>query len=133
MSSSLTASLQAYLAADTALITAAPGGVWVDPGPQSVTEPFVLIVPTGGDDQGCGIDLVTYEVTAVARPSSVAGVRTAAARIDTLLDYSSMRTSLTGYAVLGNRRTLPIDETYEEITGRWVRVGGEYTLFAEDA
>jgi hypothetical protein len=44
-----------------------------------------------------------------------------------------MRTSLTGFLVLGNRNTALIDETYEEVTGRWVRVGGEYELFAEDA
>jgi hypothetical protein len=133
VSSTLTAALQAYLAADVTLTAAAAGGVWIDPAPQGVTEPFVLIEPAGGYDEGCGISRLMYEVTAVAQASDVATVRTAANRLDTLMEHSAMRTALTGFVVLGNRNTSLVDETYEEITGRWVRVGGEYTLFAEDA
>jgi hypothetical protein len=133
VSSTLTAALQAYLAADATLTAAAVGGVWLDPAPQNVVEPFVVIEPTGGNDEGCGIGRLTYEVTVVAQASDVATVRTAAERLNTLLDYAAMLSSLTGFLVLGNRNTSPIDETYEDITGRWVRVGGEYTLFAEDA
>jgi hypothetical protein len=133
MSSTLTAALQAYLAADATLTTAAPGGVWLDPAPEGIVEPFVVIEPTGGNDEGCGIGRLTYEVVAVAQATAIAGVRTAANRVDTLLDYAAIRSSLSGFLVLGNRNTSPIDETYEEVTGRWVRVGGEYTLFAEDA
>jgi hypothetical protein len=106
VSSTLTAALQAYLAADATLTAAAVGGVWLDPAPQNAV---------------------------VAQASDVATVRTAAERLNTLLDYAAMLSSLTGFLVLGNRNTSPIDETYEDITGRWVRVGGEYTLFAEDA
>jgi hypothetical protein len=133
VSSTLTAALQADLASDATLTAAAVGGVWLDPAPQNVVEPFVVIEPTGGNDEGCGIGRLTYEVTVVAQASDVATVRTAADRLNTLLDYAAMLSSLTGFLVLGNRNTSPIDETYEDITGRWVRVGGEYTLFAEDA
>ena len=133
MSSTLTASLQAYLAADATLTAAAVGGVWLDPAPQDVAEPFVVIEPTGGVDEGCGITRLTYEVTAVAPTGAVGTVRTAAERLDGLLHYAAIRESLDGFLVLGNRNTSPIDETYEEITGRYVRVGGEYTLLAEHA
>jgi hypothetical protein len=133
VSSTLTAALQAYLAADATLTAAASGGVWLDPAPQNVAEPFVVIEPAGSNDEGCGISRLTYEVTAVAQASDVTTVRTAADRLDTLLNHSAMRTSLVGFLVLGNRNTSLIDETYEEVTGRWVRVGGEYELFAEDA
>ena len=133
MSSTVTASLQAYLAADATLTAAAVGGVWVEPAPQDVAEPFVVIEPTGGGDEGCGITRLTYEVAVVAPTVSVGTVRTAAERLDWLLHYAAMRESLDGFLVLGNRNTAPIDETYEEITGRYVRVGGEYTLLAEHA
>jgi hypothetical protein len=105
VSSTLTAALQAYLAADATLTAAAVGGVWLDPAPQNVAEPFVVIEPTGGNDEGCGIGRLTYEVTVVAQASDVATVRTAADRLNTLLDYAAMLSSLTGFLVLGNRNT----------------------------
>lgn len=134
MSSSLTAALQARLQADATLLAAAAGGVWVDPAPDNVTQPFVVIEQSFGTDEGGGggprYTTVTYEVAAVAPAASVAAARTAAARLDVLLDYKS-GLSLTGFAVLGCRRTAPIDEHLEEVTGRWVRVGGEYTLLVQ--
>jgi hypothetical protein len=134
VSSSLTAALQAYLAADATLTAAATGGVWIEPAPQGVTQPFVVIEPTGGFYEGCDIERSVFDVTAVAPAASVASVRTAANRLEVLLDDNAdIRTSLTGFVVLGNWRTSPIDETLEEVTGRWVRVGGEFTLIAEPA
>ncbi len=134
MSSSLTAAMQAYLAADATLTAAATGGVWLDPGPQDVVQPFVVIEQIGGNYEGCDIERTVYTVAAVAPAASVALVRTAANRLEALLDdTANIRTSLTGFVVLGNWRTAPIDETLEEGTGRWVRVGGEFTLIAEPA
>ena len=134
MSNSLTAALQALLAADSTLTTAMPGGVWVDPAPDGMTQPFVVLEQSFGTDEGGGggprYTTVAYEVAAIAPSASVAAARTAAARIDVLLDYKS-GLSLTGFRVLGCRRTAPIDEHLEEVTGRWVRVGGEYTLVVQ--
>lgn len=133
MSSTLTASLQAFLAADATLTAAAVGGVWVDPAPAGVQQPFVVLEQTFGTDEGYGggpgYSTVAYEVSAVAPASSVAAVRTAAARIDALLHYEVP--TLTGFRVLGCRRTAPVDVVLEETTGRWVKVGGEYTVMVE--
>jgi hypothetical protein len=134
VSSSLTAALQAYLAADATLTAAASGGVWLEPGPQDVGQPFVVIEPAGGFYEGCDIERSVYVIAAVAPAASVATVRTAANRLEVLLDdNANIRTSLSGFTVLGNWRTSPIDETLEEVSGRWVRVGGEFTLIAEPA
>jgi hypothetical protein len=137
VSSSLTAALQAALAADSPLVAACPGGVWVDPAPDGVTEPFVVVEQTFGFDEGVGggprHSRVTYEVCAVAPAAQVASVRTAAARLDALLDYELGYTALTGYRVLGCRRTAPVDVALEEVTGRYVKVGGEYTLWVTAA
>lgn len=137
MSSSLTAALQQMLAADSALITACPGGVWVDPAPDGVTQPFVVLEQTFGYDEGVGggprHSRVTYEISAVAPAAQVAAVRTAAARLDALLDYELGYTALTGYRVLGCRRSAPVDVALEETSGRWVQVGGEYTLWVTAA
>jgi len=129
VSSSLTAQLQAYLAGDTALTTACPGGVWVYPAPDGQTQPFVTIEQSGSNDEGCGITRATYEVVAVAPAASVAAGRTADARIQALLDGAYP--TLTGFTVLGCRATAEIDGHDEEIAGRWVRLGGEYTLLVE--
>jgi len=135
VSSSLAASLQAVLAADATLLAAAPGGVWVDPAPDGVAQPFVVLEQTFGADAGYGgggrYSTVTYEVRVVAPASQVATVRTAAARIDALLHDA--RPTLTGFRVLGCRRTAPVDVVLEETTGRWVQVGGEYTVMVESA
>jgi hypothetical protein len=137
MSSSLTAALASFLAADATLLTGMGGGVWVDPAPQATTQPFVLIELVEGRDEGYGggprITGATFSITALAPAASVAAARTAAARLDVLLDYASITTSLSGFLVLGVRRVAPIDEALEEVTGRWVRVGGEYQLFVESA
>lgn len=134
MSSDVTAGLIARLAGDATLMVSCPGGVWRYPGPQSITQPFVTVEFSTGRDEGCGggprMTEATYEVVAVAPAASVATARTAAARIDALLDYQQGWT-LTGYTVSGCRRTAPIDEQEEEGTSRWVKVGGEYTLVVE--
>ena len=68
-----------------------------------------------------------------APAAQVAAVRTAAARLDALLDYELGYTALTGYRVLGCRRTAPVDVALEEATGRYVQVGGEYTIWVTAA
>ena len=134
MSNSLTASLQALLAADATLVATAVGGVWVDPAPDGISQPFVVLEQSFGTDEGGGggprYTTVAYEVSAVAPAASVAAARTLAARLDVLLDYKS-GLALTGFSVLGCRRTAPIDEHLEEASGRWVKVGGEYTLVVQ--
>jgi len=135
MSSSLAAALQTFLQADATLIATCTGGVWMDPAPQAVTQPFVLLELVEGRDEGYGggprITGATFGITAVAPAASVAAARTGAARLDVLLDFANV--SLTGFNMLGVRRVAPIDDTLEEISGRWVRVGGEYTFFVEVA
>ncbi len=135
MSGSLSASLQAMLAADATLSAACPGGVWMDPAPDGVDQPFVVVDLAFGTDDGYGggpgHTEVAYEVCVVAPSTSVATARTAAARIHTLLHYATPTVS--GFRVLGSRRTAPVDETIEEGSGRWVRLGGEYTLLVEAA
>lgn len=134
MSSSLTAGVVARLAGDATLISACPGGVWRYPAPQGLTQPFVTVDFTLGRDEGCGggprMTEATYEIVAVAPAAQVATARTAAARIDALLDYQQGWT-LTGFLVSGCRRTAPIDQQDEEGTSRWVLIGGEYTLMVE--
>ena len=131
MSSSVTAGLQARLQADATLIGFCPGGVYIWPAPQGITQPFVTIEFTFGRDEGCGggprISEVTYEVAAVAPASLVATARSAAARIDALLDYQQGWT-LTGHQVSGCRRTALIDRHEDDGNQRWVTVGGEYAL-----
>jgi len=135
VSSTLTASLHSYLAADATLLAAAVGGIWVDPAPEGVAQPFVVVEQTLASDAGYGgggrYSTVTYEVSAVAPASQVAAVRTAAGRLDALLHDA--RPTLTGFRVLGCRRTAPVDMVMEETTGRWVQVGGEYTVMVESA
>lgn len=132
MSSSVTAGLQARLAGDTTLAGYCPGGVYVWPGPQGLSQPFVTVEMSTSRDEGFGggprITEVVYEVAAVAPASLVATARLAAARIDALLDYQQGWT-LTGYQVSGCRRTALVDSHEEDGNQRWVSLGGEYTLW----
>ena len=134
MSSTLTAGLVARLAGDATLTAACPGGVWRYPAPQGITQPFVTVEFSLGRDEGCGggtsLTEATYEVVVVAPAAQVATARTAAARLQALLDYQQ-GWSLPGYRVSGCRRTAPIDQQEEEGTSRWVHIGGEYTLMVE--
>lgn len=135
MSSSLTASLQAFLQADATLTAAMPGGVWVEPAPMAVSEPFVVLELVGGTDEGFGGGPrhtgATYTIAAMTPAGRADEGRTAATQIDALLDYAAITTALSGFRVLGVRRVAPVDETYEDGTARWVRVGGEYQFWVE--
>jgi hypothetical protein len=133
VSSPLSKSLQEYLTADATLLAAMPGGVYMDPAPQNVVQPFVVMELMDGRDEGYGggprITGATYSIAAFAPASIADQARTAAERIDALLDYAAL--TLDGHAVLGVRRVAPVDETFEETTGRWAKVGGEYQLWVE--
>lgn len=131
-SSDIDAALVAKLQADSALTTAMPDGVFFDEADQGKTK-FVIVSLIEEHDEPTfnarAFEDTTYLVKAVAKGTSGTGVRTAAARIDVLLDGQPL--AVTGYSLMTMQRVervryTEVDDVDASI--RWQHRGGRYQV-----
>jgi hypothetical protein len=133
-SGDIDAALSAKLVGDATLLAVMTDGVWFDTAPSGKTK-FVIISLLSEDDepmfQARAYEDGLYLVKAVAMESTGANVKTAAARIDALLDGGSLTVS--GYKVMRMERIarvryVEVDE--EDASIRWQHRGGHYAISA---
>lgn len=132
------AALSAKLLADAPLTALMGNGVWFDVAPKkdsagNLVTKFVIISLLNEDDepmfQGRAFEDNLYLVKAVARETTGANVKAAAARIDTLLDGGTLTVS--GYKLMRMERVArvrytEVDDVDDEI--RWQHRGGHYAV-----
>lgn len=123
------------LSSDSTLLTLMPDNVWFDEAPPG-SKRFVRITLVDENDEaifgGRKFEDARYLVTAVAlstAPSAAANVKSAAARIDALLEDTTLTVS--GYTTLevsreSRIRTTEVDDV--DPTVRWYHRGGQYRV-----
>jgi len=133
-SSDIDSALVAKLSGDVQLTTLMPDGVFFDQAPQGATK-FVLLSIVDEADfpifQKRGFEDHTYLVKAVELSSSGANVKTAAARIDALLEGGTL--TVTGYNVIVMQRVARVRATEVDDVDpsiRWQHRGGRYEIVA---
>lgn len=126
----------AKLSADTGtggLITLMTDGVFMDVAPNGLSK-FVIVSLVIGQDEpqlgGPAYEYAVYLVKAVSKGSSGLDVKAAAARIQTLLDYTAL--TVTGYTHMLSRRIervrfTEVDSIDKDI--RWQHRGGRYEFY----
>jgi hypothetical protein len=131
-SSDVDSALVAKLLADGPLMAIATDGVYFDEAAPGATK-FVIVSLMDENDEpqfgGRSFEDATYLVKFVALSTSGANVKTAAARIDTLLDGGTLTVS--GYSLMTMRRDsrirmTEVDEVDPSI--RWQHRGGNYQV-----
>lgn len=131
-SSAIDAALTAKLLGDPTLMAIATDGVWFDEAAANATK-FVIVSLVDEHDEpmfgGRAFEDALYLVKAVALASSGADVKSAAARIDALLEYGTL--AIPGYSLMTLRRERRIRMT--EVDGvdrsiRWQHRGGHYRI-----
>lgn len=131
-SSDVDAALVAKLLGDATLTATMPDGVYFDEGKQGATK-FVIVSLVSESDEPMfnarAYEDAIYLVKAVALGTSGADVKTAAARIDALLDGQPL--AVTGYALMVMQRVERI--RYTEVDDvdraiRWQHRGGRYQI-----
>lgn len=131
-SSEVDAALVAKLLADSALMAAMPDGIYFDQAKQNATRYVIVSLVAGRDEpmfQKRAYEERTYLVKAVAKSTTGADVRTAAARIDALLDYGTL--AITGYSLMSMRRVEPVrysEPDDVDLSIKWQHRGGRYTV-----
>lgn len=130
--SNVAAALIAKLEGDATLMALMTGGVYRDVAKSGKTK-FVIVSFISGIDtyvfEGSALEEHLYLVKAVSQDSSGLDVKTAAARIHTLLQ--DVQLTITGYSHQLTRREEPI--AYTEIDGvdnaiSWQHRGGRYRV-----
>jgi hypothetical protein len=131
-SSEVDAALTAKLLNDATLMALAVDGVYFDEAAQDATA-FVVISLIDEHDEpmfnGRAFEDALYLVKFVSQGSSGVNAKTAAARIDTLLDYQPL--TITGYSHMLTRREarvryLEVDS--KDASLRWQHRGGQYRI-----
>lgn len=123
------------LSSDQALLNLMPDNVWFDEAPPGSKRFVRITLVDEADEQQFGARAAEdahYLITAVAlstAPSAAANVKSAAARIDALLDNQLL--TATGYAPMlmqreSRIRTLEVDDV--DPTVRWYHRGGTYRV-----
>lgn len=134
-SSDIDNAVVAKLASDTTLLALMPDNVWFDEAPQN-SKRFVKVTLIGSHDRrGLEerlIEEVIYAVIAVGLSSLNPNMKAAAARIDALLDDTTL--TVPGYSTMAIHRfeddprirTTEVDEVDSSI--RWYHRGGHYRV-----
>lgn len=133
-SSNIDSALIALLLNDAQLMAICTDGVWMDEAAQGAQKFVIVSLADEFDDQdtsGRAAENPLYLVKAVALSTSGADVKTAAARIDALLQMQTMTAA--GYTVTGmfresRVRLTEVDSVDPSI--RWQHRGGHYRIFA---
>lgn len=132
-SGAIDAALSSRLLSDVTLQGLMPDGVWFDvaaPGKTRFVVLSLLAQTDVGMFNGRAFENGLYLVKAVALATTGANVRQAAARIDTLLDQSTLEA--TGYGQITIRREARVryTEVDDENDTRWQHWGGHYWVTA---
>ena len=122
------------LGADATLLALVPNGVYYDEAPPNSTRFVIVSLVEGNDEPMFGaraFEEAQYLVKAVMLSTAAGDIKSAAARIDTLLEQQPL--TATGYSVTTMRRVEPIrvtevDEIDKSI--RWYHRGGRYEVVA---
>lgn len=134
-SSDIDQAVVAKLAADVTLMALMPNLVYVDEAPPGSTKFVIVSLVTEFDEHqfgGRAFEDATYLVKAVElKTTGAANIKAAAARIDVLLDNSTL--TIPGYSLMVMRRVervryTEVDEQDEAI--RWQHRGGRYQVVA---
>lgn len=131
-SSDVDAALVAKLLADAPLMAAMPDGVYFDEAAQGKTKFVIVSLVNETDTPMFGaraFEDAVYLVKAVALSTSGGDVKTAAARIDALLEYGTM--AVTGYGLMTMRRESRLRLTEVDAVDasiRWQHRGGRYQV-----
>lgn len=134
-SSAIDAALLSVLVNDAPLSALMPDGVWMDEAAQGAQKFVIVSLVEEFDEQdtsGRACENPLYLIKAVALSTSGGDVKTAAARIDTLLQQQTL-SNVTGYTVTGMFRESRVRMTeVDEVdpTIRWQHRGGNYRVFA---
>lgn len=131
-SSDVDAALTAKLIGDATLMAIATDGAYFDEAPQGKTKFLILSLVEEHDEpmfNARAFEDATYLVKAVVQGTSGADVKTAAARIDALLDGQPL--TVPGYKLMTMQRTgrvrfTEVDEVDRSI--RWQHRGGHYQV-----
>lgn len=131
-SSEVDAALSAKLLADATLMAITTDGVYFDEAKQGATKFVIVSLVTEFDQVMFGaraFEDATYLVKAVTLGTSGADVKTAAARIDALLDGQSI--TIAGYKLMVMQRVeriryTEVDDVDRSI--RWQHRGGRYQI-----
>ncbi len=133
-SSAIDAALTSVLLNDATLAALMPDGVWFDEAAQGAQR-FVIVSLVDEFDQqdtsGRAAENPLYLVKAVALSTSGGDVKTAAARIDALLQMQTL--TVAGYTVTGMSRESRVRLTEVDAVDpsiRWQHRGGNYRVFA---
>lgn len=135
-SSDVDAALSAKLLADGALAALMPDGIWFDIATHGATR-FVIVSQLAHEDaymfEGVAWERFLYLVKAVAKSSTGADVKAAAARIHTLLQDGTL--TVTGYELMVMQRTERVryTEVDEDTDERWQHRGGQYEVLVSPA
>ena len=120
------------LLADATLMAVLTHGVFLDVAPQGATKFAIVSQAAHADAYELGqsaMEIFTYLVKAVVLDTSGANVKTAAARIHTLLQDGTL--TPTGYRLLLMARTERIAMTEGDADRRWQHRGGLYEIAVE--
>jgi hypothetical protein len=131
-SSAIDAALVAKLIGDATLMAITTDGVWMDEAAPEATK-FVIISLIEATDEpmfaGRAFEDALYLVKAVTLNSSGADVKTAAARIDALLDHQPL--TVAGYShclTRRERRERHTEVDDQDTSIRWQHRGGQYRV-----
>jgi hypothetical protein len=132
--SDVDAAISALLLGDATLMAFATDGVYFDLASHGATK-FVIVSRMAGFDtrmfSGRAFETVHYLVKAVALSTTGANVKSAAARIDALLEQATL--TVTGYGQVIASRIEPMPRYTEldpENDSRWQHRGGLYEVVA---
>lgn len=132
-SADVDAALTAKLLGDATLMALAPDGVYVDEAKPGATRFLIVSLADEHDEPmfgGRAVEDGLYLVKYVERSTSSMNAKTAAARIDTLLNYGTLTVS--GYGVMTMRRESRLTPQVEvdgvDASIRWQHRGGHYRI-----
>jgi hypothetical protein len=131
-SSDIDNALVTKLAADATLLALCPNGVYVDEAPPGSTR-FVIVSLVDENDEGIfgarAVEDALYQVEAQMLSTAGGNIKSAAARIDALLEQGTL--TVAGYSVMALFRESRIRLTEVDAVDnsiRWLRRGGNYRL-----
>jgi len=131
-SSGIDAAIVSLIGSDVTLLALCPNGVYVDEAPEGMTRFVIVSLVDEEDMQGFDGRLAEdalFLVEARMRSSANGDIRSAAARIDVLLEGQNL--TATGFTTMTMHRErrirlTEIDDVDEKI--RWYRRGGHYRV-----
>jgi hypothetical protein len=127
--------LIALLANDATLTAAAPGGIYRDIAPQKAATPFIIVSQMAHEDQyqlgAQAFEHVRYIVKAVDQSTTGSAAQTAASRIHTILQDSTLTATGYGSLLVQREERIAYVEPEDDSDRRWQHRGGMYYVMVE--